>query len=128
MAENKKVNSLIKRRETPNIKGRNEFARDLEGEKPETVATEQPNRSTEVEKAEPKTKDPIHLSTKTLKVSEPVLAQIQSLKPIIKDKEGIERSTVNEVINTLVEHYVEHALDDKDKQRYKSVYEVFAPR
>lgn len=79
------------------------------------------------QKQKQKVKDPIDLSTKTLKVSEPVLAKVQSLKPIIKDVEEIDRSTVNEVIGKVIDYYVENALNEKDRQRYQNVYDVFAP-
>ena len=72
---------------------------------------------------EKKTTDPFFVADKTAKVSEHVLSQIRTLKPFIQEKAGLEKETINDLVEVMIDYYLENELDEEERAGFDMVYD-----
>lgn len=60
--------------------------------------------------------------SKTAKVSPAVLLKLNTLKPFIKEQEGMEKTSINNIIDMLVEGFVDTRLANHHSKAYKYMY------
>ncbi|MFU2033129.1 hypothetical protein [Bacillus wiedmannii] len=60
--------------------------------------------------------------SKTAKISPAVLLKLNTLKPFIQEHEGMDKTSINNIINTLVESYVDTQLVNRHSKAYKDMY------
>ncbi|MEC2393484.1 hypothetical protein BK717_28640 [Bacillus thuringiensis serovar malayensis] len=115
------------------IKGANSFGRSsnnppvkpdapIESTKSETsieTTSTTPNIRNKQKKERP---DPRLAASKTAKMSPDVLLKINTLKPFIKDSEGIDKTSFNSIVDLLIENYVNTNLTVRQSEGYKQVY------
>ncbi|EOP20042.1 hypothetical protein [Bacillus toyonensis] len=114
------------------IKGANSFGRSsnnppvkpsapIESTKAETSieTTTPPDIRNKQQKERP---DPRLAASKTAKMSPDVLLKINTLKPFIKDSEGIDKTSFNSIVDLLIENYVNTNLTVRQSEGYKQVY------
>ncbi|EOP60936.1 hypothetical protein IKQ_06167 [Bacillus cereus VDM053] len=60
--------------------------------------------------------------SKTAKISPAVLLKLNTLKPFIQEQEGMDKTSINNIINMLVENYVDTHLANRHSKAYKDMY------
>ncbi|QWH75509.1 hypothetical protein EXW59_01225 (plasmid) [Bacillus mycoides] len=60
--------------------------------------------------------------SKTAKVSPAVLLKLNTLKPFIQEQEGMDKTSINNIIDMLVESYVDTHLVNRHSKAYKDMY------
>ncbi len=60
--------------------------------------------------------------SKTAKISPAVLLKLNTLKPFIKEQEGMEKTSINNIIDMLVESFVDTHLANRHSKAYKDMY------
>ncbi|PES33314.1 hypothetical protein [Bacillus thuringiensis] len=60
--------------------------------------------------------------SKTAKISPAVLLKLNTLKPFIKEQEGMEKTSINNIIDMLVEGFVDTRLANHHSKAYKYMY------
>ncbi|EJQ73039.1 hypothetical protein [Bacillus toyonensis] len=105
------------------IKGANSFGRSSNNlpVKPDAPieTTTSPDIRNKQQKERP---DPRLAASKTAKMSPDVLLKINTLKPFIKDSEGIDKTSFNSIVDLLIENYVNTNLTVRQSEGYKQVY------
>lgn len=114
------------------IKGANSFGRSSNNPstKPDApIETTPPKASIEPtatpdirNKQQKERPDPRLTANKTAKMSPDVLLKINTLKPFIKESEGIDKTSFNSIIDLLIENYVNTNLTIRQSEGYKQVY------
>ncbi len=61
--------------------------------------------------------------SKTAKISPAVLLKLNTLKPFIQEQEGMDKTSINNIIDMLVEYYVDANLKDRHSKAYKDMYQ-----
>ncbi|MFT4139836.1 MAG: hypothetical protein QM671_12685 [Bacillus sp. (in: firmicutes)] len=98
------------------VKGTNSFSRNSS---PATNKVAEPN----IKYKQPKiSSDSRLIPTKTAKMSPSVLLKINTLKPFIKDSENMDKASVNNIIELLIENYVNTKLTVRQAEGYKGIY------
>lgn len=82
-----------------------------------TIQSDQTNTKKEIE-----TPDQRLVPSKTAKISPAVLLKLNTLKPFIKEQEGMDKTSINNIIDMLVEHYVDSQLVNRHSKAYKDMY------
>ncbi|OUB56702.1 hypothetical protein [Bacillus thuringiensis] len=62
------------------------------------------------------------IASKTAKISPAVLLKLNTLKPFIKEQEGMEKASINNIIDMLVESFVDTHLANRHSNAYKDMY------
>lgn len=75
-----------------------------------------------ITKKEIQTPDQRLVPSKTAKISPAVLLKLNTLKPFIKEQEGIEKTSINNIIDMLVESFVDTHLANRHSEAYKDMY------
>ncbi|MBL1227051.1 hypothetical protein [Enterococcus sp. BWR-S5] len=118
----KKKTSLEEK--TVEIKGNNDFARG------DTPTFQQSNKSVpkavvtntpEPKKSEP-TVDKRYKATLTQKISPSVNLKINTLKPFLGDLEDMPKATVNDILNLLLDSYVNTKFSTRQQEAFNSMY------
>ncbi|PEV09240.1 hypothetical protein CN418_23525 [Bacillus thuringiensis] len=78
--------------------------------------------NTEKEIQTPEKPDQRLVPSKTAKISPAVLLKLNTLKPFIKEQEGMDKTSINNIIDMLVEHYVDSQLVNRHSKAYKDMY------
>ncbi|PFM11727.1 hypothetical protein COJ40_09210 [Bacillus cereus] len=78
--------------------------------------------NTEKEIPKPEKPDQRLVPSKTAKISPAVLLKLNTLKPFIQEQEGMDKTSINNIINTLVESYVDTQLVNRHSKAYKDMY------
>jgi hypothetical protein len=60
--------------------------------------------------------------TKTAKISPAVLLKLNTLKPFIKEQESMDKTSINSIIDMLLESYVNTKLTTRQSEGYKGMY------
>lgn len=118
----KNKNSLLEK--NVSIKGTNEFdrtpIRPIITPAKKSIETEAKSEATGKEKTVP---DNFFKATKTAKLSSDVLLRLNTLKPFIEDLEETDKSTINDMMQMLIECYVNTRLTTRQREGYNQMYE-----
>lgn len=60
--------------------------------------------------------------SKTAKISPAVLLKLNTLKPFIQEQESMDKTSINNIIDMLVESYVDTQLVNRHSRAYKDMY------
>ncbi|WP_261982961.1 hypothetical protein [Listeria booriae] len=124
--------STIKRKQV-SVKGTDDFGRSATYNTPPKKYTETPEKK-DTETPEKKVQKPQRIdptedfrkkATKTQKLSPDVILKIEVLKPYIKELEELNldrKPTVNDIVDMLVDHYVNTKIPTRHLESYKAVY------
>ncbi|MFE9082171.1 hypothetical protein [Bacillus mobilis] len=85
-----------------------------------TIQSDQTNMKKEIQT--PVKPDQRLVPSKTAKISPAVLLKLNTLKPFIQEQEGMDKTSINNIIDMLVEHYVNANLKDRHSEAYKDMY------
>ncbi|AEW58651.1 TPA: hypothetical protein ACOQ31_005689 [Bacillus cereus] len=85
-----------------------------------TIQSDQTNMKKEIQT--PEKPDQRLVPSKTAKISPAVLLKLNTLKPFIQEQEGMDKTSINNIIDMLVEHYVDANLKDRHSKAYKDMY------
>ncbi|PEU86233.1 hypothetical protein CN386_00175 [Bacillus cereus] len=85
-----------------------------------TIQSDQTNMKKEIQT--PEKPDQRLVPSKTAKISHAVLLKLNTLKPFIKEQEGIEKTSINNIIDMLVESFVDTHLANRHSEAYKDMY------
>lgn len=69
-------------------------------------------------------RDPMNKATLTQKFSPSVNLKINTLKPFIAELESLNKTSVNEVVNLLVDSYVNTRLSTRQQEAFNSMYKT----
>jgi hypothetical protein len=95
----------------------------LESKSKSFVVTAQLNPvNTEKEIQTPEKPDQRLVPSKTAKISPAVLLKLNTLKPFIQEQEDMGKTSINNIINILVESYVDTQLVNRHSKAYKDMY------
>lgn len=61
-------------------------------------------------------------ATKTLKISPNVLLKLNTLKPFMKEIEEMEKASLNNIVEMLIDSYVGNRLTTRQNEGYQAVY------
>ncbi|ETT85582.1 hypothetical protein [Bacillus mycoides] len=84
--------------------------------------TQLDHANTEKEIQTPEKPDQRLVPSKTAKISPAVLLKLNTLKPFIQEQEGMDKTSINNIINMLVENYVDTHLANRHSKAYKDMY------
>ncbi|MEC2708084.1 hypothetical protein P9Z39_20750 [Bacillus thuringiensis] len=85
-----------------------------------TIQSDQTNMKKEIQT--PEKPDQRLVPSKTAKISPAVLLKLNTLKPFIKEQEGIEKTSINNIIDMLIESFVDTHLANRHSEAYKDMY------
>ncbi|MCU4923906.1 hypothetical protein OCF68_24295 [Bacillus cereus] len=85
-----------------------------------TIQNDQTNTEKEIQTSEKP--DQRLVPSKTAKISPAVLLKLNTLKPFIQEQEGLDKTSINNVIDMLVESYVDTQLVNRHSKAYKDMY------
>ena len=117
----KPKNSLLEK--TVRVKGTNDFERALVhsiGVIPKEII--KPEEKIDVKVEENKIPGNFFKATKTAKLSPDVLLRLNTLKPFIEELEETDKSTVNDMMQMLIESYVNTRLTNRQREGYNEMY------
>ncbi|HAA9661110.1 TPA_asm: hypothetical protein GIH59_12595 [Listeria monocytogenes] len=146
MADDNKLNPIINRKRTSTLKskkvdiaGVGDFGRDSTETNSQISTTSERNKTTPNETANSITnvsqnssrKEELNFdmrkkATKTQKMSPDVILKLNTLKPYIKDLEEMNTDgspSINDIVNMLLDNYVNTKLSTRQLQGYKAVYQ-----
>ncbi|HFJ9275175.1 TPA: hypothetical protein ACGW6O_005848 [Bacillus cereus] len=88
-----------------------------------TIQNDQTNTEKEIQTPEtPEKPDKRLIASKTTKISPAVLLKLNTLKPFIKEQEDMGKTSINNIIDILVESYVDTQLVNRHSKAYKDMY------
>ena len=96
------------------VKGNNNFAT-----KPTSVSKK---TSTDNSDVKPSTVDRRYKATMTQKISPSVNLKINTLKPFLGDLENMPKATVNDILNLLLDNYVNTKFSTRQQEAFNSMY------
>ncbi|PFA26744.1 hypothetical protein CN390_27895 [Bacillus cereus] len=85
-----------------------------------TIQSDQTNTEKEIQT--PEKPDQRLVPSKTAKVSPAVLLKLNTLKPFIQEQEGMDKTSINNIVDMLVESYVDTQLVNRHSKAYKDMY------
>ncbi|EDX54286.1 conserved hypothetical protein (plasmid) [Bacillus cereus W] len=85
-----------------------------------TIQNDQTDTEKEIQTSEKP--DQRLVPSKTAKISPAVLLKLNTLKPFIQEQEGLDKTSINNVIDMLVESYVDTQLVNRHSKAYKDMY------
>ncbi|MFJ8457254.1 hypothetical protein [Bacillus paramycoides] len=85
-----------------------------------TIQNDQTNTEKEIQT--PEKPDQRLVPSKTAKISPAVLLKLNTLKPFIQEQESMDKTSINNIIDILVEHYVASQLVSRHSKAYKDMY------
>ncbi|MGE7869566.1 hypothetical protein ACQKNO_26075 [Bacillus paramycoides] len=88
-----------------------------------TIQNAQTNTEKEIQT--PEKPDQRLVPSKTAKISPAVLLKLNTLKPFIQEQESMDKTSINNIIDMLVEHYVASQLVNRHSKAYKDMYKRF---
>ena len=109
---------------TVNIKGTNDFGRALNNSVQEFKKNEANILKKEsIVTDKKKIPDSFFKAVKTAKLSQDVLLRLNTLRPFIEELEKKEKSTINDMVQLLVENYVNTRLTNRQREGYNQMYQ-----
>ncbi|MEB9722594.1 hypothetical protein P4308_11755 [Bacillus wiedmannii] len=85
-----------------------------------TIQNDQTNKGKEIQT--PEKPDKRLVPSKTAKISPAVLLKLNTLKPFIQERESMDKTSINNIIDILVESYVDTQLANRHSEAYKDMY------
>ncbi|PDZ33760.1 hypothetical protein [Bacillus toyonensis] len=85
-----------------------------------TIQNDQTRTKKEIQT--PEKPDQRLIPSKTAKISPAVLLKLNTLKPFIKEQEGMDKTSINNIIDMLVAYYVDSQLVNRHSKAYKDMY------
>jgi len=85
-----------------------------------TIQSDQTNTEKEIQT--PEKPDQRLVPSKTAKISPAVLLKLNTLKPFIQEKEGMDKTSINNIVDMLIENYVDTKLANRHSKAYKDMY------
>ncbi|PEQ54356.1 hypothetical protein [Bacillus cereus] len=85
-----------------------------------TIKNDQTNMEKEI--LTPKKPDQRLVPSKTAKISPAVLLKLNTLKPFIQERESMDKTSINNIIDVLVESYIDTHLANRHSKAYKDMY------
>ncbi|MFJ8531589.1 hypothetical protein [Bacillus sp. NPDC094106] len=85
-----------------------------------TIQSDRTNTEKEIQT--PEKPDQRLVPSKTAKISPAVLLKLNTLKPFIQEQEGMDKTSINNIIDMLVENYVDTKLTNRHSKGYKDMY------
>ncbi|MDA1647572.1 MULTISPECIES: hypothetical protein [Bacillus] len=85
-----------------------------------TIQSDQTSTKKEIQT--PEKPDQRLVPSKTAKISPAVLLKLNTLKPFIQEQESMDKTSINNIINILVESYVDTQLVNRHSKAYKEMY------
>lgn len=105
------------------IKGSNSFGRmDSSEKKPKPLITEKPNNQ-KISQPTISKEDPRLKASKTQKTSPSTNLKINTLKPFLKETEAMNSATYNDIVDMLVDNYVQTKLTTRQNEAFKAIYD-----
>ncbi|EHB5085050.1 hypothetical protein JX188_002627 [Enterococcus faecalis] len=104
------------------VKGNDNFSRDTTNNfttKPTSVSKK---TSTDNSDVKPSTVDRRYKATMTQKISPSVNLKINTLKPFLGDLENMPKATVNDILNILLDNYVNTKFSTRQQEAFNSMY------
>lgn len=84
-----------------------------------TIQNDQTNTKNEIQTSEKP--DQRLVPSKTAKIS-PALLKLNALKPFIQEQESMNKTSINNIVDILVESYVDTQLVNRHSKAYKDMY------
>ncbi|PHB88193.1 hypothetical protein COE98_21065 [Bacillus wiedmannii] len=84
------------------------------------VQSNQTNTDKEIQT--PEKPDQRLVPSKTAKISPAVLLKLNTLKPFIQEQEGMDKTSINNIVDMLIENYVDTKLANRHSKAYKDMY------
>lgn len=117
----KKKNTSLQSKKVE-IKGSNSFGRmEPPVKKSKPLISEKQNNKKNSQPAISK-EDPRLKASKTQKTSPSTNLKINTLKPFLKETEGMNTATYNDIVNMLVDNYVQTKLTTRQNEAFKAIY------
>lgn len=119
----KKKSSLEEK--TVEIKGNNDFSRSSSPSFKNDSTFNEPERTAHkvpTPKKETSTVDNRYRATMTQKISPSVNLKINTLKPFLGDLEDMPKATVNDILNLLLDSYVNTKFSTRQQEAFNSMY------
>ncbi|PGD58081.1 hypothetical protein COM40_11980 [Bacillus wiedmannii] len=85
-----------------------------------TIQSDQTNTEKEIQT--PEKPDQRLVPSKTAKISPAVLLKLNTLKPFIQEQEGMDKTSINNIVDMLIENYVDTKLANRHSKAYKDMY------
>ncbi|MGE7939843.1 hypothetical protein [Bacillus paramycoides] len=85
-----------------------------------TIQSDQTNTYKKIQT--PEKPDQRLVPSKTAKISPAVLLKLNTLKPFIQEQESMDKTSINNIIDMLVESYVDTQLVNRHSKAYKDMY------
>ncbi|MFJ6194407.1 hypothetical protein ACIQF3_28635 [Bacillus thuringiensis] len=85
-----------------------------------TIQSDQTNTEKEIQT--PEKPDQRLVPSKTAKISPAVLLKLNTLKPFIQEQEGMDKTSINNIVDMLIENYVDTKLANRHSEAYKDMY------
>ena len=104
------------------VKGNDNFSRDTTNNfatKPISVSKKTITDNSDVK---PSTVDRWYKATMTQKISPSVNLKINTLKPFLGDLENMPKATVNDILNLLLDNYVNTKFSTRQQEAFNSMY------
>ena len=104
------------------VKGNDNFSRDTTNNfatKPISVSKKTITDNSDVK---PSTVDRRYKATMTQKISPSVNLKINTLKPCLGDLENMPKATVNDILNLLLDNYVNTKFSTRQQEAFNSMY------
>ena len=104
------------------VKGNDNFSRHTTNNfatKPTSVSKK---TSTDNSDVKPSTVDRRYKATMTQKISPSVNLKINTLKPFLGDLENMPKATVNDILNLLLDNYVNTKFSTRQQEAFNSMY------
>ncbi|KGL43558.1 hypothetical protein [Listeria newyorkensis] len=120
------ISTSTLKRQTVNVKGTDDFGRSAKSDAPPKEKAPVPERMPKKAQRIDPSEDFRKKATKTQKLSPDVILKIEVLKPYIKELEELNldrKPTVNDIVDMLVDHYVNTKIPTRHLESYKAVYD-----
>lgn len=104
------------------IKGSNSFGRmETPAQEPKPLIAEK-SKNQDISQSAISKEDPRLKASKTQKTSPSTNLKINTLKPFLKETESMNTATYNDIVDMLVDNYVQTKLTTRQNEAYKAIY------
>ncbi|EPH69519.1 hypothetical protein D929_02509 [Enterococcus faecalis 02-MB-P-10] len=104
------------------VKGNDNFSRDTTNNLATRLTPVPKKTSTDNSDIKPSTIDRRYKATMTQKISPSVNLKINTLKPFLGDLENMPKATVNDILNLLLDNYVNTKFSTRQQEAFNSMY------
>ncbi|EJZ8467040.1 hypothetical protein ACSG6T_002480 [Enterococcus faecalis] len=104
------------------VKGNDNFSRDTTNNFSTKTTSVSKKTSTDNSDVKPSTVDRRYKATMTQKISPSVNLKINTLKPFLGDLENMPKATVNDILNLLLDNYVNTKFSTRQQEAFNSMY------